>query len=135
LGVLHPLTALVPAGDPEAIYYPNIDCLFTNFDTLPDIWLKGIIVHEAIHAIFDRDGQSGMNRLTNECAAFAGQAMYYRLKGFMDTDYTKIPYVHKATAVTMFDAAFAVADYCLKAHGAFAELEKTINTAVAALPP
>lgn len=56
-------------------------------------WYRSLMVHEAVHAAFDIQGQNksyDMSAIDDESAAYIAQAMYLHHQGFLATDFLSL---------------------------------------------
>lgn len=129
---------LITGAAGQAQYLPALDAMFTNFNNVGNFWYNGIVVHEALHAVCDERLEfASVDKNTLECLAFAGQCLYYRLKGYKGQGRNAFSAIPDITdkGLDVFVAAFALADYWVaNPNGSSSDLESKLAKTVHALP-
>ncbi len=134
IGVYYDPSFLIVKSVQEGFYSPAVDSFFLGFTDTSSMWNRGIIVHEAVHAVNDMYSRAWLNKLDNEALAFVAYVMYARIKGFKGKA-ADIPGVVNDKAQAMLDAAFAVADAMLTSRTTSTTLEDTLRKALKELKP
>jgi hypothetical protein len=78
----------------EAKYFPKRDALAVK-SMSNELAFKGLIVHEAVHALLDLKKASRMTVLSNEVAAYIAQVLYLLYSG--EEDFSTSPRVFQET--------------------------------------